>query len=858
PLGGWLFAVAHRVAVRCRADAYRRKARETEAATRKRATVELPDLSWREAAAVLHEELNALPDKYRLPLLLCSVQGLARDEAAEQLGTTVGAIRGQLERGRTLLERRLTRRGVVLSAGLLAVLVGSSRAAALPPVGLIDQTVRAAGGHASAGVVALTHGAFPMTAMLKHAALPAVLILGLIGVGLGVGPRPLAASADEKPAKAAKPDATKTTGVGGTVVGADGKPIAAELILLRPNGSPESLGKANADGTFKLSRPLPEHSYLLARADGHGVAFVSASRRTPAEVAFKLTKDNPIRGRVIDTQGKPVAGATVFPLRLDDYGRQGADVFLSHWKTRNPQHGPLHGEADLRVGARTDFTLPDGRTVLAAKTAADGTFELTGMGADRVVTLFARGPGIADAEVLVVNRANFDPAEANRAAADNFQRTMPQVLRANSHAPTLSSPTVTIVAEQEKIVRGVVKDRDTGKPRPGVEVSFGRVGGMHILPHAHTATTDKDGRFELRGSRKHPNYVVEVPSDPQTGYLLAQAEAADTAGYQPIEVELGTAKGVVLTGKLADKETGKPLTGGLWVEPMQENPHLKTLPTMNRGRMGPAHFTTRDDGTFRVVVPPGQVLVMVAASAPPGEMFKLPEADPKYPQYFHNKWDTLAYVTSTGGYTTIRGNWCKVIDTPATEKTATLSVEFERAKRKVVRVVDADGKAVSECDATGVEPKRTYPQHQGSGTVNVYGLEAGQERQIVVCEQKRKLVGSLTVKESDADPVLTLSPGGTVTGRVVDAAGTPLAGVGVHLKHTSPDAAGVFEVLHFATRTTTDANGAFTIDAVVPGFEFRLAFSKGTKNLAAKDSRHTVAKSGGSVDVGEVKVQQLE
>jgi RNA polymerase sigma factor (sigma-70 family) len=190
PLGGWLFGVAHRVAVRARSDTRRRASREAEAAARKPTTVELPDLSWREAAAVLHDELNALPEKYRLPLLLCCVQGVTRDEAAEQLRTTVGAIRGQLERGRSLLERRLTRRGIALSAGWLAVLLGSSRAAGVPPARLIELTLRAATGTTTPSVAALARGAFPMTA-LKRTGLAALLFFGLVGVGFGVGgPRP--------------------------------------------------------------------------------------------------------------------------------------------------------------------------------------------------------------------------------------------------------------------------------------------------------------------------------------------------------------------------------------------------------------------------------------------------------------------------------------------------------------------------------------------------------------------------------------------------------------------------------------------------------------------------------------------
>jgi RNA polymerase sigma factor (sigma-70 family) len=100
-LGTWLYAVAHRIAVHARAEAHQRRCRE-EATGRSQseAANAAPDLSWREACLLLHEELDRLPDKFRLPLLLCYLEGKSRDEAAAQLGLTVATVKGRLERGR--------------------------------------------------------------------------------------------------------------------------------------------------------------------------------------------------------------------------------------------------------------------------------------------------------------------------------------------------------------------------------------------------------------------------------------------------------------------------------------------------------------------------------------------------------------------------------------------------------------------------------------------------------------------------------------------------------------------------------------------------------------------------------------
>src|SRR5262249_31098870 len=75
-----------------------------------------PDVTWREALAVLDEELVRMPAAYRSALVLCYLEGKTQDEAARQLGWSLGTLRGRLERGREKLRARLLRRGVSLAA----------------------------------------------------------------------------------------------------------------------------------------------------------------------------------------------------------------------------------------------------------------------------------------------------------------------------------------------------------------------------------------------------------------------------------------------------------------------------------------------------------------------------------------------------------------------------------------------------------------------------------------------------------------------------------------------------------------------------------------------------------------------
>ncbi|HJZ92016.1 MAG TPA: sigma-70 family RNA polymerase sigma factor [Gemmataceae bacterium] len=127
-LGSWLFAVAHRVALQARATRKRRERLEAKSLARRETVSES---SWREACAVLHEELDRLPNASRRPLILCYLEGASRDEAAQQLGRTLNSVKKSLEKGREALRKRLARRGVTLSAGLLSA-VAEEDASAVP------------------------------------------------------------------------------------------------------------------------------------------------------------------------------------------------------------------------------------------------------------------------------------------------------------------------------------------------------------------------------------------------------------------------------------------------------------------------------------------------------------------------------------------------------------------------------------------------------------------------------------------------------------------------------------------------------------------------------------------------------
>jgi hypothetical protein len=317
---------------------------------------ETPDLSWRETCAILHEELDRLPERFRLPLILCYLEGKSRDEAAQELGWSEGVLRGRLERGRDRLRHRLMRRGITLSAGLLAE-VASPATAGGPPSQLLQATLQAAAtGRFAARIGILVRGvSSPLVSKLKLLA-ATVLAAGLLsGVGLGLfaatqrsggqPQQPLLAAA-ELAQEAAPPQEEKAAmDISGQVVGPDGKLIpAARLFVIRLKKpeprSDEDVGAAQAgttaaDGTFRLGLPLVRgRGFLIAHAEGFGVDFLEVrDGKIPTDpVTLKLVKDQPITGRVLNTEGKPLPGITVrvAAITFPDNGK--LDDYLAGWK----------------------------------------------------------------------------------------------------------------------------------------------------------------------------------------------------------------------------------------------------------------------------------------------------------------------------------------------------------------------------------------------------------------------------------------------------------------------------------------------------------------------------------------------
>jgi RNA polymerase sigma factor (sigma-70 family) len=277
-VGGWLHGVAYRLSLRIKADEAWRRGRERLAGPRHAddpfAAVDRDDLR-----SALDAELARLPEKYRVPLVLCHIEGRPLAEAARQLGWKLGTLAGRLARGRDLLRARLVRRGVTLGAGGgIAAVAGPPLLAAVPGP-LVASTIRLATllsgpAHLSTSLTPLVNG-MVRTMFLRKVKSAAVTLLASACLALGAGAAArqalLAPPPDDRGQVVDSPPPGQTPAAR---VDATGAPLPAEAVARL--GSTRLKHGASYIGSMHFT---PDGKTLLAQSHGEALAWEVATGR---------------------------------------------------------------------------------------------------------------------------------------------------------------------------------------------------------------------------------------------------------------------------------------------------------------------------------------------------------------------------------------------------------------------------------------------------------------------------------------------------------------------------------------------------------------------------------------------------
>lgn len=326
-VGNWLYGVAHQTALKARESAAKTFARERQVVVMPEPTVRESDLSS-DLQAVLDQELSRLPDKYRVGIVLCDLEGKTRKEAARQLGLPEGTLAGRLTRGRAMLAKRLIRSGLAVLGGTLATELAQQAATGAVPTSVMTSTIKAAtvfaagqttAGLISAKVVTLTEGTVKAMFLAKLKSIVAVVVmLGFVATGATIFCRSAAGQEDKKPIaeKTVEPAAKQKKAKNKEIPTAWGKEVGGLQagLSLRPDEKRpyhhgetvtfivrvRNVGKETIK--FKHIRQfLDENPPAVTNADGkaveqHGLSMLGI--HVPAEVSLEPGKEIQLESRL--------------------------------------------------------------------------------------------------------------------------------------------------------------------------------------------------------------------------------------------------------------------------------------------------------------------------------------------------------------------------------------------------------------------------------------------------------------------------------------------------------------------------------------------------------------------------------
>jgi RNA polymerase sigma factor (sigma-70 family) len=205
-VANWLYGVAHNTALKARAINRRRRSKEFAAGNM--AAPKTSEETWRQVQGLVDGELSLLPEKYRIPIVLCELEGRTIKEAAAHLGWPDGTVATRLRHGRELLARRLARHGLALSGTVLASVMAANAATARVPATLLGSTLRVAHlvgaaqplltGGISTKVITLAEGVLKAMLLANLKKVTAFLIMvAVLGIGLGGMARSAGSSGDD-------------------------------------------------------------------------------------------------------------------------------------------------------------------------------------------------------------------------------------------------------------------------------------------------------------------------------------------------------------------------------------------------------------------------------------------------------------------------------------------------------------------------------------------------------------------------------------------------------------------------------------------------------------------------------------
>ena len=606
----------------------------------------------------------------------------------------------------------------------------------------------------------------------------------------------------------------------GRVVDPGGQAVLGARIVLDPKFHSIFGEEFDIPSERAVSGPDGRFSFEIARAEiaalrnaGHGLnppvyAAVAPGRGTawvdipPAEslahkLVLQLTPDDiPIHGRLLDQQGRPLAGVRASAFTIAEPPNRDVREFL-----RRARSSDRETQANAWDELRSCVMLGFYDRTPSALSDANGEFRLTGVGRDRLVLLDLHGATVADSQVMVMT------------TSESLEEAI-SYSPGNSHIYRVHRPRFELRLPPGRELAGTIRDRETGEALAGIRVLSLHEGDES----ASMAISDAQGRYRLTGQPFSASLRINIDSQ-RLPFFSSSRSVAIPPGTGPVMLDLALVRGVVIEGRVTNRLSGRPVRARVGYFPLLDNPIFKDDHPATSKDEFTSMVGTDLNGHFRLVALPGSGLLAVLAqergyltAPPPGDELTAQIANPQgFEQNFGSASKQYRRIEIPGTVKTItaytRSNALKTLtqDFPLEPGHAVkILVDGPDSKPLVsAQPVKADGISVIE--------------RPGDGPVFDYLHEnPGKSDTLLFLDRSRKLGGAVVVDGSEEQTIhLALRPTGTVSGRLVDEQGRPRAHVLLEVSAEGERNGNPWQYNH-GDRVLTAADGTFVITGVIP------------------------------------------
>ena len=571
---------------------------------------------------------------------------------------------------------------------------------------------------------------------------------------------------------------------------------------------------------------------------------------------LRLVKDDvPLIGRVLDTNGQPISGVKISVAGIQPVKNEDLTDWLSTAQGKDASQVKLMkytsikrvGGGSFTDGAISAEVLPP--IMPTATTDADGRVCLTGIGRERLAMLRIEGPGIESA--CMVN-ARTRPGPSLK---------IPYQIHWHPEEITYYGATFDHVARASVPIVGTVRDKQSGKPLPGVTIQAHKLSDnptkSFVAAYYLRATSDAEGHFRLTGmSIGKGSELLAVPPQGQP-YLMSKKTIDVTIESDSVQADFELRRGVLIRGRVTDAKTGAAVqdcTVDYYV--FHNNPYYKETPGFDGASQVVGPYMTDNEGRYTVPGLPGRgiVAVRVFPTRPTG--YPLRVGVEKIPELSKagGKYNKLAPAPLYLGTT----NALALVDPAEGTETFELDFQLDPGQMLTGTLLDPEGKPLNGAHYRGATESGAWTLLY-SAQFSVHGYRPDKQRTLLFVQLDRKLSGSTVLKDEQKGTLtVQLQPWAGVTGRLVDTDGKPIAGVELQDKHLptnlwvkGPDG----EHSRINESYLTDTDGRFCIQGLAPGLKYRpRVFDKKAGKFLSMGTFEVTLEPGEAKDLGDIKI----